>query len=67
MGGSEEMIEAIKDGLVRGTSYQQPEEEGRSAIRLAVRHLNGEKLQKSYLVECPPITSRNADQFKGQF
>jgi ribose transport system substrate-binding protein len=67
MGGSEEMIEAIKDGLVTGTSFQQPEQEGRSAIRLAVVYLNGEKLQKSYPIECPPITSRNADQFKGQF
>jgi len=52
---------------VTGTSFQQPEEEGRSAIRLAVRHLNGEKLKKSYPVECPPITKENAHQFKGQF
>ena len=67
MGGSREMLKAIKDGLVTGTSYQQPEEEGRSAIRLAVRHLNGEQLEKSYPVECPPITRENADKFKGQF
>ena len=67
MGGSQEMIEAIKQGLVTGTSYQQPEEEGRSAIRLAVRYLNGEKLQKSYPIECPAITKKNADKFKGQF
>ncbi|NIP28310.1 MAG: substrate-binding domain-containing protein [Phycisphaerae bacterium] len=67
MGGSREMIEAIKQGLVTGTSYQQPEEEGRSAIRLAIRYLNGEKLEKSYLIECPPITKKNADEFEGQF
>ncbi len=67
MGGSREMIEAIKQGLVTGTSYQQPEEEGRSAIRLAVRHLNGEKLEKSYPIDCPPITRENADRFEGQF
>ena len=67
MGGSREMIEAIKQGLVTGTSYQQPEEEGRSAIRLAVRYLDGEKLEKSYLISCPPITNKNADEFKGQF
>jgi ribose transport system permease protein len=67
MGGSQEMIEAIKEGLVTGTSYQQPEEEGRSAIRLAVKHLNGEKLEKSYPIGCPPITKNNADKFKGQF
>ncbi|KPK37392.1 MAG: hypothetical protein AMJ65_14650, partial [Phycisphaerae bacterium SG8_4] len=53
MGGSEEMIEAIKQGLVTGTSYQQPEEEGRSAVRLAVKYLNGEKLDKTYPISCP--------------
>jgi len=67
MAGSREMIQAIKDGLVTGTSYQQPEEEGRSAIRLAVRHLKGEKLDKAYPVDCPPITKQNADKFTGQF
>lgn len=67
MGGSEEMIQAIKQGLVTGTSYQQPEEEGRSAIRLAVKHLDGQKLEKTYPITCPAITAENADQFKGQF
>lgn len=67
MGGSQEAIEAIKQGKITGTSYQQPEEEGRNGVRLAVRHLNGETLEKSYLIPCPPITKANADQFKGQF
>jgi ABC-type sugar transport system substrate-binding protein len=67
MGGSQEMIEAIKSGLVTGTSFQQPEAEGRNAIRLAVSYLNGEKLEKSYPIECPAITKENAHRFKGQF
>jgi ABC-type sugar transport system substrate-binding protein len=67
MGGSVEMIEAIKQGLVTGTSYQQPEEEGRSAIRLAVKYLDGEKLDRTYPITCPAITKEKADQFKGQF
>ena len=67
MGGSKEAIESIKQGILTGTSYQQPEEEGRSAIRLAVKYLQGEKLDKSYPVSCPPITKENADEFKGQF
>jgi ribose transport system permease protein len=67
MGGSQEAIEAIKQGKITGTSYQQPEEEGRSAVRLAVRRLKGEQLEKSYLIPCPPVTKANADQFKGQF
>ncbi|MHC4623066.1 MAG: sugar ABC transporter substrate-binding protein [Planctomycetota bacterium] len=67
MGGSQEAIEAIKSGLLTGTSYQQPEEEGRRAVQLAVRYVNGEKLEKSYPIECPPITKENAHKFKGQF
>jgi ABC-type sugar transport system substrate-binding protein len=67
MGGSQEMIEAIKQGLVTGTSYQQPEEEGRNAIRLAVKHLDGENLDKTYPINCPAITAENAGEFKGQF
>lgn len=67
MGGSQEAIEAIKAGKITGTSFQQPELEGRSAIRLAVRYLKGEKLDKEYLIPCPPITKENAHNFKGQF
>lgn len=67
MGGSVEAIEAIKAGKITGTSFQQPEEEGRNAIRLAIRFLKGEKLEKQYLISCPAITKDNADKFKGQF
>jgi ABC-type sugar transport system substrate-binding protein len=67
MGGSVEAIEAIRQGLLTGTSYQQPEEEGRAAMRLAVKYLDGQELEKSYPIECPPITKENAHQFKGQF
>ncbi len=62
MGGSKEAIEAIKAGTVTGTSYQQPEEEGRRGVRLAVRHLTKEEL-----ILCPAITKDNADKFEGQF
>jgi len=67
MGGSVQAIEAIKEGKLTGTSYQQPEEEGRSAIRLAIKYLKGEKLGKRYPIACPAITKENASQFKGQF
>ena len=67
MGGSQEAIEAVKEGKITGTSYQQPEEEGRSGVRLAVRYLNGEKLEPRYLIPCPAITKENADEFEGQF
>jgi ribose transport system permease protein len=67
MGGSIEAIQAIRDGLLAGSSYQQPEEEGRSGVRLAIRHLKGEKLDKRYPVNCPPITKENAHEYKGQF
>ena len=67
MGGSQEAIEAIRAGRLTGTSFQQPEEEGRSAVRLAVRRLKGETLDDRYMIPCPAITKENAHQFKGQF
>jgi ABC-type sugar transport system substrate-binding protein len=67
MGGSVQAIEAIKQGKLTGTSYQRPEEEGRSGVRLAVRCLRGEKLEKRYPIPCPPITKANAAEFHGQF
>ena len=67
VGGSQEAIDAVKAGKLTGTSFQRPEEEGRSAIRLAVKHLKGEKLDKRYPIPCPPITKDNAQDFKGQF
>lgn len=67
MGGSQEAIDAIKEGLLTGTSFQQPEEEGRSAVRLAVKYLKGEALDKTYPIACPPITKDTAHLFKGQF
>ena len=67
MGGSTQAIEAIKQGKLTGSSYQQPEEEGRSGIRIAVSFLKGEKVEKRYPVSCPPITKENAAQYRGQF
>ena len=67
MGGSTQAIEAIKQGKLTGTSYQQPDEEGRSGIRLAIQAVQGEHLDKQYRILCPAITKENAGQFKGQF
>ena len=53
--------------IASGTSYQQPEQEGRTAIQLALKKLKAEPLEKTYLIPCPAITKQNADQFKGQF
>jgi len=67
MGGSKEAIAAIKAGLLTGTSYQQPEQEGRRGVRRAVELLEGKTLESVYLIKCPPITKDNADQYVGQF
>ena len=67
MGGSKEAIAAVKAGRLTGTSYQQPEQEGRRGIRRAVELLEGKKLDKQYLIKCPAITPDNAEKFTGQF
>ena len=65
MGGSREAIKAIKEGRLTGTSFQQPEEEGRLAVRMAIEAVKRKK--PSYPIECPAVTRENADQFEGQF
>jgi len=67
MGGSKEAIAAVRAGRMTGTSYQQPEQEGRRGVRRAVELLDGKKLRKQYLIKCPAITRQNAHQFEGQF
>jgi ribose transport system substrate-binding protein len=67
MGGSKEALAAIRAGRMTGTSYQQPEEEGRRGVRLAVQLLGGATLERQYLIKCPAITRDNADEFVGQF
>jgi len=67
MGGSKEAVAAVKAGRMTGTSYQQPEQEGRRGVRRAFEHLQGKELRKEYLIKCPAITKENAAQFVGQF
>ncbi|MCX7044908.1 MAG: sugar ABC transporter substrate-binding protein [Candidatus Sumerlaeota bacterium] len=66
-GGSEEALQAIRDGLLTGVSFQQPEEEGREGVRLAIRYLKGEKLEKRYPIDSPAVTKENVGKYKGQY
>lgn len=66
-GGGKESFAAIKEGLITGSSFQRPEEEGREAIKLALRHLAGEELEKRYPIACPPLTLDTVDQYKPQW
>lgn len=67
MNGCKKALAAIRAGRMTGSSYQQPDLEGRYAVELAVRYLDGEDLEARYPIECPGITIKNADQFEGQF
>ena len=67
MGGSREALEAIRDGRITGTSMQQPYQEGRMGIRLLLRHLRGEQLDKSYPLVPVKVTAANAGEMEGQF
>jgi len=67
VGGSTEGIKAVREGRLVGTSWQQPYQEGRMGVRLALRHLRGDKLEKRYPIQCDKITKANADKVEGQF
>ena len=45
LGGSKDGLQAVKDGVIDGTTYMSAVEEGHLAIETSVKYLNGEKVE----------------------
>lgn len=67
MGGNKDALQAIREGRLVGTSYQQPYEEGRSGMRCAIAYLMGEPVKRVDRTPVIPVTRDNAANFEGQF
>lgn len=61
--GAEEALRAIREGKLLSTSAQFPREIGRKAAEVALRHLAGEPVEKSYVVRVELVTRENVDAF----
>lgn len=67
MGGNKEALQAVREGRLLGTSYQQPHEEGCMGMRAALAWLHGEPVKVFDPTPVLPVTRDNADEFEGQF
>ncbi len=67
LGGSKDGLQAIKDGLIDGTTYMSAVEEGRLAIETGVKFLNGEEVSPVTEIKQVEVTKDNVDEFKGEW
>lgn len=67
LGGSKDGLQAIKDGLIDGTTYMSAVEEGRVAIETAVKFLNGETVEAVTEIKQVEVSKDNVEEFKGEW
>ena len=67
LGGSTEGLNAVKSGLIDGTTYMSAVEEGYTAITAAVKFLNGEKVEPVTQMKQVEVNKTNVDNFKGEW
>lgn len=67
LGGSKDGLQAVKDGLLDGTTYMSAVEEGRIAIETSVKYLNGGKVEPVTEIKQVEVNKDNVDTFKGEW
>lgn len=67
LGGSRDGLQAVKDGLIDGTTYMSAVEEGHIAIETAVKFLNGEAVKPVTEIRQVEVDLANVEQFKGEW
>lgn len=67
LGGSIDGLQAVKAGLIDGTTYMSAVEEGRTAIETAVKFLKGETVAPVTEIKQVEVNRDNVDTFKGEW
>lgn len=67
LGGSTEGLDAVKSGLIDGTTYMSAVEEGYAAITAGVKHLKGEKVEPVTQMKQVEVNKNNVNNFKGEW
>jgi len=67
LGGSRDGLQAIKDGLIDGTTYMSAVEEGYLAIQTINNYLNGEAVEPVTEIEQVEANKENVNTFKGEW
>ena len=67
LGGSKEGLNAVKAGVIDGTTYMSAVEEGSKAIETAAKTLKGEKVSPVTQITQVEVNKSNVDTFKGEW
>lgn len=67
LGGSKDGLQALKDGLIDGTTYMSAVEEGSLAIKTAVKYLNKESVEPVTEIKQVEVNKENVGSFKGEW
>jgi len=67
LGGSRDGLQAIKDGLIDGTTYMSAVGEGYLAIQTINNYLNGEAVEPVTEIEQVEANKENVNTFKGEW
>ena len=67
LGGSKDGLQAVKDGVIDGSTYMSAGEEGHLAIETSVKYLNGEKVEPVTEIRQVEVNKDNVDTFKGEW
>lgn len=62
--GESDAFDYIKQGKIYATILQDAETQGREAVKAAVAHLKGEKVNKEQITPLYTVTQKNIDQYK---
>lgn len=67
VGGSIQGLEAMREGLIDGTTFLSAYDEGYLCVETAAKYLSGEKYDTYVEVKQVEVTKENIDNFKGEW
>jgi ABC-type sugar transport system, periplasmic component len=67
LGGSIAGLQALKDGIINGTTFMAASQEGYKSIEACAEFLKGEKIDPVIQLKQEPVSKDNVDQFKGEW
>lgn len=67
VGGSIQGLEAMREGLIDGTTFLSAYDEGYLCVETAAKYLNGEKYDTYVEMQQVEVTKENIDKFKGEW
>jgi inositol transport system substrate-binding protein len=61
--GTPEALQLLKEGKLKATIFQDPFNQGSKSIEVAVKAVNGESIEREYIIPYLRVTPEEADQY----